>query len=123
EVPPVSETKVGVGVIGYGRIAKAHINALRKLPYIYAPRDFIPELVAVSGRTEAAVLEAARRYGVPGYYLDWARMLEDPRIDVVINCAWHDVHAKGSIRALEAGKHVLCEKPMATGRVEALAML
>ena len=55
--------KVGVGMLGYAFMGKAHTNALKKIPYMMYPPPAVPELVAISGRNEDAVAEAARRYG------------------------------------------------------------
>lgn len=109
-------------MLGYGFMGKAHTNAFRKLPYIFWPPPAQPRLVAICGRNEEGVKEAASRYGYEGYYLDWQQMLQDDRIQLFDNCAWHDVHMEACIAAAEAGKHVLCEKPLATSAHEARQM-
>lgn len=55
--------EIGVGMLGYAFMGKAHSNAMKKLPYMMYPPVAIPKLVAISGRNEAAVQEAARRFG------------------------------------------------------------
>lgn len=114
---------VGIGVLGYGFMARAHTNALKKIPYIYWPPPARPTLVAICGRTESRVAEEARRYEYEGYYTDWSAMVEDARIQVFDNCAPPHLHAEPSIRALQAGKHVICEKPLAMSVDEAYRML
>lgn len=114
---------LGIGVLGYGFMARAHTNAYKKIPYIYWPPAAIPQLVAICGRTEARVSEAARRYGYAGYYTDWRAMLEDPRIQVFDNCAPHHLHVEPVLAALAAGKHVICEKPIALAAEDAYRML
>ena len=62
---------IGIGMLGYAFMGKAHANAYRKIAYMTWPPPLLPRLVAVSGRTEEAVAEAARRYGFEGYTTDW----------------------------------------------------
>lgn len=115
--------EVGVGMLGYAFMGKAHTNGYKKMPYMIYPPVAIPRLIAVCGRTEDAVAEAARRYGYEGYYTDWREMLEDDRIDLFDNAGPNNMHAEPSIAAAQAGKHVLCEKPLARSTEEAKRML
>jgi predicted dehydrogenase len=114
--------EIGVGMLGYAFMGKAHANALKKLPYMMYPPPAIPKLVAVCGRNEDAAAEAARRYGYEGYYTDWRKMLEDKRIQLFDNGGPNDTHAEPCIEAAKAGKHVFCEKPMARNGDEARRM-
>jgi predicted dehydrogenase len=115
--------EIGIGLLGYAFMGKAHTNAFKKIPYIMYPPVAIPRLVAVCGRNEDAVKEAARRYGYEGYYTDWRRMLENDAIQVFDNGGPNNAHAEPSIAAAEAGKHVFCEKPLARTAQEARSML
>ncbi len=115
--------EIGVGMLGYAFMGKAHANAYKKIPYMIYPPPAIPRLVAVCGRNEAAAAEAARRYGYEGYYTDWRKMLADERIQLFDNGGSNDVHAEPCIAAAQAGKHILCEKPLARTGPEAKAML
>jgi predicted dehydrogenase len=115
--------EVGVGMFGYAFMGKAHTNAYKKLPYMIYPPPAVPKLVAVAGRNEEGVREAALRYGYEGYYTDWRKMLADPRVQLVDNGGPNDMHAEVSIAAAEAGKHILCEKPLGRTRAEAKSML
>ncbi|NWF69731.1 MAG: Gfo/Idh/MocA family oxidoreductase [Chloroflexi bacterium] len=115
--------EIGVGMLGYAFMGKAHSNALKKLPYMMYPPVAIPKLVAVAGRNEGAVAEAARRYGYAGYYTDWRKMLENSAIQVFDNGGPNDAHAEPCIAAAQAGKHVFCEKPLARTAEEAKSML
>jgi len=114
---------LGVGMLGYAFMGKAHTNALKKLPYMMYPPPAIPRLVAIAGRTEDAVAEAAKRYGYEGYYLDWREMLNDDNIHVFDNGGPNNMHAEPTIAAAQAGKHVFCEKPLARNAEEAQTML
>ncbi len=115
--------EVGVGMLGYAFMGKAHTNAYKKIPYMMYPPPAIPRLIAIAGRNEAAVAEAARRYGYERYYTDWRQMLEDDRIQLFDNGGPNDQHAEPSIAAAEAGKHIICEKPLGRNAEESKAML
>jgi predicted dehydrogenase len=115
--------QVGVGMLGYAFMGKAHTNAMKKIPYMMYPPPAIPELAAICGRSEAAVAEAARRYGYQKYYTDWEAMLADDTVQVLDNGTPNNMHAAPSIAAAEAGKHVICEKPLGRTPEESKAML
>jgi predicted dehydrogenase len=115
--------EIGVGMLGYAFMGKAHGNAYKKIPYMMYPPPAIPRLVAVCGRNQETVAEAARRYGYEGYYIDWRKMLEDDRIQLFDNVGPNNMHAEPCIAAAQAGKHVLCEKPLARTAEEARRML
>jgi hypothetical protein len=105
--------EIGVGMMGYAFMGKAHSNAFKKLPYMMYPPVAIPKLVAIAGRDEAAVQEAAARYGYAKYYTDWHDLLKDDDVQLFDNGAPNDAHAEPCIEAAKAGKHILCEKPLA----------
>ena len=115
--------EIGVGMLGYAFMGKAHSNAFKKIPYMMYPPAAIPTLAAIAGRNEEAVAEAARRYGYAGYYTDWRDMLADDRVQLFDNGGPNDAHAEPCIAAAEAGKHVFCEKPLARTAEEAKGML
>ncbi|MCS6872911.1 MAG: Gfo/Idh/MocA family oxidoreductase [Anaerolineae bacterium] len=114
---------IGVGMLGYAFMGKAHTNALKKLPYMIYPPAAVPRLVAICGRDEVAVSAAARRYGYEKYYTDWHKLIEDADIQLFDNGGPNDMHAEPCIAAAQAGKHILCEKPLARTAEEAKAML
>jgi predicted dehydrogenase len=115
--------EIGVGMLGYDFMGKAHTNAYKKIPYMMYPPPAVPKLVGICGRTEEAVAEAKRRYGYESYYTDWREMLENDDIQLFDNGGPNNVHAEPCIAAAEAGKHVLCEKPLARTAEEAKMML
>jgi predicted dehydrogenase len=115
--------EVGVGMLGYAFMGKAHSNAYKKILYMMYPPPAIPRLIAICGRNEEGVAEAARRYGYEGYYTDWRKMLEDDRIQLFDNGGPNDMHAEPCIAAAQAGKHVFSEKPLARNGEEARQML
>src|SRR5688572_17088095 len=118
-----SAPEIGVGMLGYAFMGKAHSNAFKKLPYMVYPPPAIPKLIAIAGRNEEAVKEAALRYGYAGYYTDWKQMLKDDRIQLFDNGGPNDTHAEPCLVAAKAGKHILCEKPLARSAKEAATML
>jgi predicted dehydrogenase len=104
-------------------MGKAHSNALKTLPYMVYPPPMLPRLAAISGRNEGAVREAAARYGYAAAYTDWRDLIADPAVQLVDNGGPNNLHLEASVAAAEAGKHVLCEKPLGRTAAEARAML
>ena len=115
----MARATLGVGVLGHAGVARAHLHALRTLPHIFWPPPAHLELIGIAGRTQARVAEAARRYGFAYGTTDWRALVEDPRIHLFINCAPNDLHAEPCRAAAAAGKHLLCEKPLAREAREA----
>ena len=115
--------EIGVGMMGYAFMGKAHTNALKKIPYMMYPPPAIPRLVGICGRSEKEVAEAATRYGYEHYYTDWRKLLANDRIQLFDNGAPNDAHAEPCIAAARAGLHVICEKPLARNAAEARKML
>ncbi len=114
--------EVGIGVIGHGFIGKVHSNAYLKIPFTFASPAAVPRLEAMCGRNQAGVADMARRFGYARSCTDWREIVADPEIDIVDVCTPEDVHAAPSIAAAAAGKHVICEKPLAVTVEDAKAM-
>jgi predicted dehydrogenase len=110
---------VGVGMLGYGFMGKAHSNAYKTLAYMTWPPPLMPELVAIAGRNAEAVAGAANRYGFSESVTDWRKLIADPRIGVFDNSGPNNFHAEPTIAAAQAGKHVICEKPLGRDADEA----
>ncbi|MBB6730004.1 Gfo/Idh/MocA family protein [Cohnella zeiphila] len=104
--------KLRVGVIGTGSISQAHLDAYKNHPDV--------TLVAVCDQVEARAAEVAKRYGAERSYSDYHALLADKEIDAVSICTWNYTHAEISIAAIQAGKHVLVEKPLSLTVEEAL---
>ena len=102
-------------VIGCGLISKNHFKALKNVENArcIAACDIKPERAAA----------AAETYGIPRTETDYHKVLEDPEVDVIHICLPHYLHAQVAIEALEHGKHVLCEKPMALDPADAERMI
>jgi predicted dehydrogenase len=109
---------IGVGMLGYAFMGKAHANAYRTLSYMTWPPPLLPQLVAVAGRSEEAVAEAARRYGFADHVTDWRALVADVRVGLFDNSGPNNLHAEPTVAAAEAGKHVICEKPLGRDATE-----
>src|SRR5258707_11972731 len=115
--------EIGIGMLGYAFMGKAHTNAYKKIPYMIYPPPAVPRLIAIAGRNEEAAKEAATRYGYETFYTDWRELLKNDRVQLFDNGGPNDAHAEPSIAAAQAGLHVLCEKPLARNAKEAATML
>lgn len=105
-----------VGIVGCGDVAQwAHIPALKKIKNA--------ELVAVCDEDEDSAIRVAKRFHISRYYTDFSQMLEKEELDMVDVCTPPKTHSVLSIQAIEAGCHVLVEKPMAISTPEADEMI
>ncbi|MFB0834943.1 Gfo/Idh/MocA family protein [Arthrobacter halodurans] len=111
---------LGVAVLGYSFMGKAHSNAWRNVNAFY-PSPRVAQRV-LAGRGAGEVAEAARRFGWEESTTDWRTVLEREDIHIVDICTPGHLHAEQAIAALEAGKHVLVEKPLANSVEEAELM-
>jgi predicted dehydrogenase len=103
---------VRIGVVGTGSISEAHLNA-------YASNsDAI--IAAICDLNEQRALQVAQKYGAEKTYTDYRDLFADPDIDAISICTWNNTHAEIAIAALQAGKHVLVEKPLCRTVEEAL---
>ena len=97
--------KLRIGIIGAGRIGKLHAaNLVNRVPGA--------EVAAVSDVVADAAKDLAESLGIPAYYQDYHKILEDPAIDAVFICSSTDTHSPISIEAALKGKHIFCEKPI-----------
>ncbi|RIX60578.1 gfo/Idh/MocA family oxidoreductase [Paenibacillus nanensis] len=103
---------VQIGVIGNGSISSLHLNAYKNNPDA--------NIYAVCDLNEERARAAADKYGAEKVYTDYRELLADPNIDAVSICTWNNTHAEISIAAVQAGKHVLVEKPLCRTVEEAL---
>ena len=113
---------VGVGLIGHGFMGRAHSLAWRNIT-LFTDSPLTPVLKAVAGRSEDALRGFAARFGFERYYTDYRLMIKDPGIDIIDNVTPNYMHAEPTIEAMEAGKHVIVEKPMAMNSREAYEMV
>ena len=112
---------LGVAMIGYAFMGAAHSQGWRNA-HRFFDLPARPELNVICGRSESATRDAAGRLGWAGWTTDWRDVLDRDDIQVVDICTPGDTHAEIALAALAAGKHVLCEKPLANSVAEAEAM-
>jgi predicted dehydrogenase len=112
---------LGIGMVGYAFMGRAHSQAWRNVASFF-DLPYRPRMAAICGRDPAAVAAAAARLGWAAAETDWKRLVQRDDVDLVDVCTPGSSHAEISIAALEAGKHVLCEKPLANTVEEARAM-
>lgn len=115
--------EIGVGMLGYAFMGKAHTNAYKTLPYMMYPPPAMPKLVGIAGTNPEGVAEAAKRYGYQKAYTDWHELLENDEVKLFDNCGPNALHSEPSIEALKSGKHVVCEKPIARDAEESWKMV
>lgn len=108
-------SRLGIGIIGAGSIANKHLQSYVANPDV--------TLVGVYDRNVARSREKAERFGAAHSFETLDALLERDDIDAVSICTWNDSHAELAIAALDAGKHVLVEKPLSTTVVEAEAIV
>ena len=113
---------LNVGMVGYAFMGAAHSQAWRSAGRFF-DLPLAPALTALCGRDPDGVAAAAERMGWVSVETDWKRLITRDDIDLVDICTPGDTHAEIAIAALEAGKHVLCEKPLANTVEEAEAMV
>lgn len=114
-------TALGVGMVGYAFMGRAHSQAWRTVAPFFDP-PYAPRMAALAGRSRDGVTAAARQLGWASAETDWKALLRRDDIQVIDICTPGDSHAEIAIAALDAGKHVLCEKPLANTVAEAEAM-
>ncbi len=112
----------GVGMVGYAFMGAAHSQAWRTAPRVF-DLPLQPRMVALAGRDAAAVRTAAGRLGWMAAETDWHDLIGRADVQLVDICTPGDRHAEIAIAALDAGQHVLCEKPLANTVEEAEAMV
>lgn len=114
--------KLNVALVGTGFMGKAHSIATVVVPILFGAPVEIERKVIVD-IDEGLARDAAKQYGFAEYSTDWRKVVTRPDIDIVDVCTPNDTHAPIAIAAAKAGKHVMCEKPMAMTVAEAEAML
>ncbi len=113
--------RIGIAMIGYAFMGVAHSQAWRNAPSFFT-LSAQPERTVICGRHGDAAADVARRFGWKSVETDWRKVIDRDDVDLVDICTPGDLHAEIAIAALEAGKHVLCEKPMSNTVTEGTAM-
>ena len=112
---------IGIGMLGVGQMGRAHSSAFRRLPQVRAGAE--PRLVALASQSADKGQAFADRFGFSDWHARWQDLIKDDRITVFDNTGPNGLHAEPCIAAARAGKHVVCEKPMARTAGEAYDML
>ena len=120
-MPESPARPLGIALIGYAFMGRAHSQAWRSVGAAFD----VPEIErrVLVGRDESAVAQAARRLDWQEHATDWREVIAREDVDIVDICTPGFLHAEIAIAALEAGKHVLCEKPLANDTDEAVRMV
>ena len=108
------DEKLGIGIIGVGQIGKKHLETYLSMPGI--------RVEEIAGKDPLRTKSVADTYHIAKWSTDFHRLLENPKIQAVSVCVHNNLHAPISIEAMRAGKHVLCEKPIAGTYLDGLSM-
>ena len=114
--------RLNVALIGYSFMGKAHSHAYRDVSMFFPNTGTEPVMKVICGRNKQAVRQAADEFGWQEHDTSWRRVVSREDIDVVDICTPGNEHARMAIAALNAGKHVICEKPLANNLKEAREM-
>ena len=114
--------KLNIGLVGYGFMARAHSNAYLSVNQFFDLK-YRPLLKGVAARDAVKVEKFAHKWGYESHYTDWRRLIDDPEIDIIDIASPNDTHAEIAVAAAQAGKTILCEKPLARNLKEAQAMV
>ena len=111
-----------IGVVGAGFMGKAHCVALSNMPKLFTDAPYVPVFKTVCDIVPEIAEDFKERFSFEKACTNYMDVVNDPEIDIVCVCTPNDSHAEISIAALKAGKHVICEKPIATKTEDAKAM-
>lgn len=115
--------ELNIGMIGYSFMGKAHSNGFRQLPAFFPELDVKPVMKVICGRNRDAVKDAAETYGWEEYETNWRKVIARDDLDVIDICTPGNQHLPMALAALNAGKHVICEKPLTNTLKEAKELL
>lgn len=117
-----TKKQLRVGMIGYKFMGRAHSNAYRNLSF-YFDTKYEPIQQVICGRNEEEIKRVSLKFGWKEWETDWRKVIEREDIDVIDIATPNYLHAEIAIAAINAGKHVICEKPLAMNVEEAKSML
>src|ERR1051326_1364431 len=113
---------LNVGMIGYGFLGRAHANAYRKGRNFF-DLEYQPVLKALCARSADKAKAFADKWGYESVETDWRRLVERKDIDLIDICTPNNTHAEMAIAVAQAGKMILCEKPLALNAAEGKRMV
>ena len=117
-----NQRPLNVGLVGYGFMGRTHSNAFGKVNQFF-DLDHRPVLKAICGRNEANVKAFAAQWGYQSTETDWRKLLSRSDIDLIDIATPNDSHAEIAIAAAQAGKMVMCEKPLGRNPAESAHMV
>ena len=118
----MSKPRLNIGVVGYGFMGRTHSNAFRRVPNFFDV-PYEPVLKAVCGRNQARAEAFKQTWGYESVETDWRKLVERKDIDVIDIASPNDTHAEVAIAAAQAGKAVLCEKPLGRNSAESRSIV
>src|SRR6202521_4441827 len=119
---PMSKPRLNIGLIGSGFMGQAHADAFRRATLLYPSLPLVPHLYGLADATDELAAKAASRFGFETSTGDWRKLVTDPKVDVVDITSPNHLHCEMALAAIEAGKHVYCEKPLSVSLDEAERM-
>jgi len=119
----MAKKEIRIGLIGCGLMGRTHTNGYKRLGDFFPEYEYRPVLKAACSRSEDKVKAFAEQWGYESYETDWKALIARDDIDAVDICTPNDLHAEIAIAAAEAGKMILCEKPLARTQEEAQTMV
>ena len=111
--------QVRVGLVGYNFMGRAHSNAYRQMPFYFPEAKAMPVMKVLCGRTKERLRACADQFGWQDTETSLKGLLARDDIDLVDITSPNNQHVEMAIAAAEAGKHVFCEKPLATSLADA----
>ena len=114
---------LNIGLVGYGFMGRTHSNGYKRVNDFFGDLDYRPVLKAICGRNSERTEAFASQWGYESTESDWKALIARDDIDAIDICTPNDSHAAIAIAAAEAGKMVLCEKPLARTTEESLPMV
>lgn len=111
---------IGIGLLGTAFMGRAHARGYQGLASMYSPPPLLPRLEIVAGRDAHRRNDFAGSFGFARTTGDWRTIIDDPTVGIFDNSAPNDLHEEPTVAAIEAGKHVICEKPLGRTGSEAL---
>jgi len=118
----MSKPRLNIGLIGSGFMGQAHADAFRRATLLYPSLPLVPHLYGLADATDELAAKAASRFGFETSTGDWRKLVTDPKVDVVDITSPNHLHCEMALAAIEAGKHVYCEKPLSVSLDEAERM-
>jgi predicted dehydrogenase len=118
----MSKSSLNIGLIGSGFMGQAHADAFRRVRLLYPNLPLVPNLYFLADATDELAAKAAARFGFESSTGDWRKLVNDPKVDVVDITSPNHLHCEMALAAIEAGKHVYCEKPLSVSLEDAERM-